>query len=132
MSKLLLINLPVNDSQKSKDFFERLGFALNDKLTDANAVCFNIDNNIVIALLQVDHFKSAINNNEVADAIKSNEVLLSIGMDSKEEVDTLLIKAILAGGKELHEPRNLGWIYTRSFSDLDGHQWNIFYMNQTK
>jgi predicted lactoylglutathione lyase len=128
MSRQLLINLPVRDIQKSRSFFEALGLVLNQKLTDENATCFNIDDNIVIALLPAEHFKGAISGNEVADAEKTNEVLLSVGVESKEDVDSFAAKAAAAGAKEIGKPTDFGPIYGATFADLDGHQWNIFYM----
>ena len=132
MSRQLLINLPVSDPQKSKNFFEELGLSFNKELTDENATCFNIDDNIVIALLPTEHFKAAIHNNEVVDATKCNEVLLSIGVKTNEEVDVLSSRAVAAGGKEIGKPIDYGSIYAATFADLDGHQWNIFHMIESK
>lgn len=123
-----LINLPSNDPLKSKIFFEELGFLLNKELSDENATCFNIDDNILIALLPANHFKDVINNNEVADTTKTNEVLLSVGVSSTKEVDDIYTRAVTAGGKEIGKPTDYGSIYGATFADLDGHQWNIFFM----
>ena len=128
MAKQVLINLPVKDIERSKDFFTKLGFSANSELSDESAACFNINEGVVIALLSESHFKN-ITNNEVADSTKASEVLLAIDTRSKEEVNSLVDNAITAGGTELHEPKDFGWIYGRSFADLDGHQWNIFYKN---
>jgi uncharacterized protein len=128
----LLINLPASDIQNSKVFFQELGLILNKELTDENATCFNIDDNIVIALLPKEHFKDVINNHEVADTTKSNEVLLAIGLGSKEEVDAMFSKAISAQAKEIGKPTDFGSIYAATFADLDGHQWNIYHMYSTK
>jgi len=127
MSKQLLINLPVRSPEASKKFFTSLDLVLNEKLSDENATCFNIEDNIIVALLPVEHFKETINGNNVADET-TNETLLAIGMESKEDVDTLLDKAVVAGGQELHERVDLPDIYAGSFKDLDGHLWNIFCM----
>jgi predicted lactoylglutathione lyase len=131
MTNRVIINLPVKDQNISKNFFTQVGFSLNPELTDEYATCFNIGENTVVALLNESHFKG-ITNKEVADTSKTAEVLISVGVQSKEEVNTLVDGAVTAGGKELHEPKDLGWIYGRSFADLDGHQWNIFYMDSTK
>ncbi|MDB4978566.1 MAG: hypothetical protein JWM56_752 [Candidatus Peribacteria bacterium] len=132
MRRQLLINIPVSDPKKSKRFFEEVGFSLNKELTDEQATCFDIDDNIKIALLPIDHFMSAINNHEVADTSKCNEVLLSIGVTGREEVDIIMTKAIAAGGNKLSEPTDYGSIYGATFADPDGHQWNIYYMEPTK
>lgn len=128
MKRQILINLPVSNLERSKLFFEELGLVFNKELTDENATCFNIDDNIIIALLPANHFKDAINNNEVVDATKSNEVLLSIGMESNESVDNMYFKAISAKAKEIGKPTDFGSIYGATFADLDGHQWNLFHM----
>lgn len=128
MSKQIIYNLPVKDIEKSKAFFTAMGLSLNEKLSDENATCFSIAENIVVALLPEPHFKEAIMG-EMADAAKANEVLIAIGAESKAEVDMLVSNAVLAGGTELHEPADMGTIYGRSFTDLDHHKWNVFYMS---
>lgn len=130
MLQQLIINLPVSDIQRSNNFFEALGLVFNEQLTDENATCFNVDDKIIIALLPQNHFKSAINH-EVTDTTKSNEVLLSIGVHSDDEVDIMFSKAISANAKEIGKPTKFGSIYGASFADPDGHQWNIFHMETT-
>ena len=127
MSKQIIINLPVQNSELSKNFFKSLDLPLNEKLSDEKATCFNIDENIIIALLPVEHFSEIITNNTVAD-MSTNEMLLAIGMETQQDVDDMLNKAVLAGANELHERVSLPDIYAGSFKDLDGHMWNIFYM----
>lgn len=131
MSRQVLINLPVKNLDRSKEFFLSLGFAINPELTDENATCFVVDKNIMIALLKEPYFE-AITKTKVADTTKVHEAYAAISMESKEEVDTLTDKAVVAGGRELHEPKDFGWIYGRTFADLDGHHWNIFYMDLDK
>jgi len=128
MTKQLLINMPVNNEEESTRFFKAAGFALNEEMSDEQATCFNIDENIIIALLPTAHFKDAINDGHVADAT-THEVLLSIGMESKEEVDGLVDKALVAGGKQAQKTVDMPEIYGRTFTDLDGHLWNIFSMS---
>lgn len=127
MSKQILINLPVHSPEASKKFFTALGFSLNEKLSDENATCFNIEDNIIVALLPSEHFEETINGNTVADA-KTSETLLAVGVESKEAAAVLLDKAIAAGAHEVHERVDLPEIYAGSFKDLDGHLWNIFHM----
>lgn len=128
MSKQLLINLPVRDPKASKRFYSALGFPINEKLSDENATCFMIDDTIIVALLPIEHFKETINGNNVADTTTS-ETLHAIGMESREDVDSLLDKAVAAGANEQHERVDLPEIYAGTFKDLDGHFWNIFCMN---
>lgn len=128
MTKQIIINLPVKNLEKSKDFFSKMKFDIYPQFTDENATCYVIDNNTFIALLKEPHFKD-ITKKEMVDGTKATEVLVAIGMENKEEVDSLVNNAIAAGGLELHEPQDHGWIYGRSFADLDHHQWNVFYMD---
>lgn len=128
MPKKIIINLPVKDRVASKSFFGALGLPLNEKLSDDNATCFNIEDNIIIALLPVDHFRETIVGNSVADATTS-ETLLAIGTESKEAAQDLLDKVAAAGGQEVTDRYDMPEIYAGSFRDLDGHLWNIFYMS---
>ncbi|MDB5225638.1 MAG: Glyoxalase/bleomycin resistance protein/dioxygenase [Candidatus Adlerbacteria bacterium] len=131
MSKQVILNLPVKDIEKSKAFFSQMGLSIDSNLTDEHATCFVVAENVVVALLPEPHFKEA-SMGEMADASKANEVLISIGADSREEVDSLVGNAIKAGGLELHEPADMDTIYGRSFADLDHHKWNVFYMHGNK
>lgn len=128
MPRNVLINLPVKDLLRSKEFFSSIKLLLDKGLSDENATCFIVQDDVFIALLPEEHFKE-ITKGGVSDTAKNHEVLVAIGLNSKAEVDEFVNSAIGAGGKELHEPQDLGWIYGRSFSDLDGHQWNINYMD---
>jgi predicted lactoylglutathione lyase len=131
MPKKVIINLPVKNLDKSKAFFSSLGLAINPQLTDENATCFVINDQTFVALLSEPHFK-AITSKDVAEGSTAKEVLLAIGAETREEVDELVNNAVSAGGSELGEPQDHGWIYGRTFADLDGHQWNIFYMNASE
>lgn len=128
MSKSVIINLPVSDVEKSAGFFKALGLPLNADLSDENATCFSIEENIIVALLPKAHFKDTIMGNEVADS-KTSETLLAIGVASKEDANDLLDRAVSAGGQELHDRVDMPTIYAGSFRDLDGHLWNIFCMS---
>jgi len=127
MPKQLLINLPVANPDASKAFYASLALPLNEKLSDEKATCFNLDENIIVALLPASHFKETIYGNEVA-APNTSEMQLAIGLDSKQAVNDLLDKAVAAGGHEVQERVDLPEIYAGTFQDLDGHLWNVFCM----
>lgn len=129
-AKQTLINIPVKDVNASKQFFIDIGFLLNEAMTDANATCFEIGTNVYVALLPEAHFKDATKKG-LADTSKVSEMLLSFGVDSQDMVDKTVNGAVQAGAIELHDPIDLDSIYGRSFSDLDGHQWNIYYMKNS-
>ncbi|MDO8628440.1 MAG: VOC family protein [Nanoarchaeota archaeon] len=131
MVKQIFVNLPVKDLQKSIDFFTKLGFTFNPKFTDENATCMVIGENIFAMLLVEKFFKSFITK-DVCDTSKSTEALFALAMGSKEEVDVLVDRALEAGGKSYRRSDDYGWMYTRVFADLDGHCWEIFYMDESK
>src|SRR3989338_1230130 len=131
MTTQIYVNLPVKDLQNSIDFFTHLGFTFNPQFTDANATCMIIGENIFAMLLVEPFFKTFIKK-EIADATKTTEVLLALSVYSKPEVDEMIKNAFDAGGKEARETQDHGWMYTRAFEDLDGHIWEIFYMNESE
>jgi hypothetical protein len=120
----------VKDLNKSKEFFTRLGFAFDPQFTDEKAACLVIGENIYAMLLTVPFFQT-YTKKEISDATKSTEVLLGIDAESREAVDEMVKKAVEAGGSTYNEPQDHGWMYGRSFADLDGHQWGILYMDKS-
>ncbi|MBI2558336.1 VOC family protein [Candidatus Woesearchaeota archaeon] len=131
MAKQIFVNLPIKDLNKSIAFFTKLGFKFNPQFTDENATCMIIGENMFAMLLVEKFFKTFIKK-EIADAKKSTEVLVALAVESREKVDELVSKAIKAGGKEPREPQDHGWMYGRAFEDLDGHIWEVFYMDESK
>jgi len=128
MAKQIFVNLPTKNLSKTVEFFTKLGFKFNPQFTDENATCMIIGENIFAMLLVEKFFKTFIKK-EICDAKKSTEVLLALSVENREEVDELVSKAIEAGGLEPRNPQDHGWMYGRAFEDLDGHIWEVFYMN---
>jgi len=131
MAKQIFVNLPVKDLKKSMDFFTKLGFTFNPQFTDDNAACMIIGENIYSMLLMEKFFKG-FTKKEISDAKKTTEVLIAIDAESREEVDELIKKAVDAGGTIYRDPDDHGWMYSHSFADLDGHQWEVLYMDTNK
>ena len=90
-----------------------------------------IGNNIFAMLLVEKVFKTFINKN-ISDAKKNREVLVSLSVESRKKVDEIVNNAIKAGGKEPRKLQDHGWMYVRTFDDLDGHIWEIFFMDESK
>jgi hypothetical protein len=130
MAQQIFVNLPVKDLKKAVEFFTKLGFTFNPQFTDENATCMIVGDNIFVMLLVEDFFKTFIKK-EICDATKSTEVLLALSAESRETVDEMVSKAIEAGGTEPREPQDHGWMYGRSFEDVDGHIWEILYMDES-
>ena len=128
MPKEIFVNLPVKDLSASIEFFTKLGFTFNTRFTDENATCMIIGENMYAMLLTEPYFKR-FTAKEIVDATQSTEVLIALSLPSKEAVDEFVQKALDAGGRETKEPQNLEFMYGRDFEDLDGHIWEMFWMN---
>lgn len=129
MATKIFVNLPVKDLKKSITFFTHLGFSFNPQFTDETATCMIIGENI-FAMLMVDTRFQEFTKKAVADAHKTTEVILALDAESREAVDDLVIKAVEAGGSIYADRHDHGWMYYHSFADLDGHQWEIMYMDE--
>ncbi|MNF23762.1 Glyoxalase-like domain protein [compost metagenome] len=130
MVSKIYINLAVKDLQKSIAFFTEIGFAFNPQFTDASAACMIIAENIFAMLVIEKRFKD-FTKKEICDARKNTEVLLALDVESREKVDEIIQKAVNAGGSIYMEAQDYGWMYSHNFEDLDGHQWEIFYMDES-
>ena len=126
----LFVNLPVKDLNKTVQFFTKLGFTFNPQFTDENATCMIVGNDIFVMLL-VEKFFKTFTKKEISDVSKNTEVIVALSTQSREEVDQMMEKVIGAGGKESRDPQDHGWMYGRSFEDINGHLWEIFYMDET-
>jgi uncharacterized protein len=130
MPTKIFVNLAVKDLDRSKAFFERLGFTFNPQFTDETAACMVVTDDIYAMLLTHPKFKE-FTKKDVADAHKTTEVLTCLSFDSKEKVNEIVDNAVAAGGTEAREPQDYGLMYGRSFNDLDGHIWEIIWMDPT-
>ena len=124
----IFVNLPVQDLPRSMEFFSALGYSFSKQFTDEHAACLVLGDDIFVMLLVKPFFKGFITN-EVADAKQVTEAILSLSVDSREAVDALGIKALAVGGLPSNEPIDMGFMYSRSFLDPDGHHWEVFYMD---
>lgn len=131
MATKIFVNLPVKKLDKSKSFFEQLGYGFDKQFTDENAACLIISNEIYAMLLTKKFFKR-FTKKTIVNATKSTEVIIALSADSREKVDEIADKALAAGGKSHRESEEQGWMYSRSFEDLDGHIWEILYMDPSK
>lgn len=130
MASQIFVNLPVKDLDKSMSFFAKLGFTFNPQFTDEKAACMIIGENIY-AMLLVEPFFKTFTRKEIVNAHKGTEVLIALDATSRDEVKEMVMKAIEAGGSSYMEPQDHGWMYQHSFADLDGHQWEILFMDES-
>lgn len=128
MSTQIFVNLPVKDLNRSVRFYGDLGFTFEQRFTDENATCLVISDDSY-AMLLVEPFFQTFTPKEIADATKSTEAIVALGVDSREQVDDLADRALGAGGKPATAPNDQGFMYSRSFQDPDGHLWEVFYMD---
>jgi predicted lactoylglutathione lyase len=124
----LFVNIPVRDLPRSIQFFETLGFTFNRQFTDATATCMLVGEDAYFMLVTPDKFKD-FSRRPTGDAQKETNALFGISAGSRGEVDELVEKAISAGGSHAADPQDHGFMYLRSFYDLDGHHWEIFWMD---
>ena len=129
MTKQIFVNLPVKDLSRTVEFFKRLGFTFNPQFTDENATCMIINDNIFVMLL-VEKFFKTFTKKEICDTAKDTEVIIALSTESREKVDEMIQNVLEAGGKESREPQDHGWMYGRSFQDINGHLWEIIYMDE--
>jgi hypothetical protein len=127
-SRKLFVNLAVRDLKKSMEFFSKLGFEFNSKMQDENAACMIISEEAYVMLLNEKRFKD-FTRRELCDLTRQTEGLFALTCSSRAEVDELVKKAIAAGGKHAVEPQDHGFMYAWSFYDLDGHHWEVFWMD---
>lgn len=128
MNQKIFVNLPVKNIEKTRAFFSSLGYSFNPQFSNDNALCMVISEHI-FAMLLAEPFFQTFTRKPVADASKGTEVLVCLSCDSRAEVDALVAKAVAAGGKTPNPPVDHGFMYGHGFEDLDGHLWELMYMD---
>ncbi|WP_183341077.1 VOC family protein [Conexibacter arvalis] len=125
---MLFVNLAVRDLDASIRFFRALGFEFNPKFTDESATCMIVSEQAYVMLLVEPRFAD-FTTKPIADPAKSTEALYCVSAASREEVDSFADAALAAGGTPAKEPQDFGFMYGRSFHDLDGHHWEVMWMD---
>ncbi len=127
MSTQIFVNLPVKNLQQSIGFFRQLGFNFNPQFTDETATCMIVSENIFVMLLTHEKFQT-FTPKAICDATKSTEVLTCLSLENRAKVDEMVRQAVAAGGTTYAEPQDHGFMYANGFQDLDGHIWELVYM----
>jgi uncharacterized protein len=127
MATQIFVNLPVKNLKKSIEFFTQLGFTFNTQFTDDTATCMIVSEDIFVMLLTHEKFKT-FTPKKICDATKSTEVLVCLSFESREKVDEMVRKAVAAGGTTYNEPQDHGFMYQHGLQDLDGHIWELIFM----
>lgn len=128
MSKLIFVNLPVTDLQRSTAFYEAIGAEKNPQFSDDTAACMVLSETIHVMLLTHDKFRQ-FTPKPIANAHESSEVLICVSEDSREGVDRMTERALASGGREASDRQDYGFMYSRSFEDPDGHIWEPLWMD---
>ena len=124
----LFVNIPVRDLQRSIQFFEALGFRFNPHFTDATATCMLVGEDAYFMLLNPERF-AGFTKRPAGDPRQQTNALFALSVNSREEVDAMVHTAVAAGGSHALDPQDHGFMYGWSFYDLDGHHWEVFWMD---
>ena len=124
----LFVNIPVNDLQRSIIFFEALGFTFNQQFTDSTATCMLVGEDAYFMLLTKERFQG-FSKRPMSDPRRETNALFALSVNSREEVDEMVKKAVAAGGSHAVDAQDHGFMYGWSFYDLDGHHWEVFWMD---
>ena len=127
MNKQIIFNLAVKDLDRSKAFFSALGFTVNPRYSGEHALFMDIVDDVHVMLLTEPFFASLIDK-PLARAKEANEVIICLSCESRDEVDSLIARAVAAGGRTPHPPEDHGFMYDQGFEDLDGHLWNLVWV----
>ena len=124
----LFVNLPVADLERSKAFFAQLGFGFNPLFTDETAACMLVGEDAFVMLLSREKF-AEFSKLPIADPTTHALALYCFSVSSRDEVDAVSAAALAAGGSEADDAEDHGFMYSRSFFDLDGHGWQVMWMD---
>ncbi|WEF31328.1 VOC family protein [Pseudoduganella chitinolytica] len=128
MNKQIIFNLAVKDLDKSRAFFTALGFGFNEQWSGECTAYMNIVDDTIHAMLMTEEFFRSLIDKPLAQAKEANEVIICLSCESREKVDSLIAKAVAAGGRTPHPPEDHGFMYDQGFEDLDGHLWNLVWV----
>lgn len=130
MFRQIFVNLPIRDMARSQAFFKSLGLTFNPRFTNEQGACLELGENFN-AMLLVEPFFQGFTKLPVSDARKATEVLIALSVDSRAEVEEVVRKAVAAGATTPNDPVDHGFMFQHGFADLDGHQWEVFWMDES-
>ena len=130
MFRQIFVNLPIKDMARSQAFFKALGLTFNPRFTNDQGACLEIGENFY-AMLLVEPFFQGFTQKPLSDAHQATEVILALSVDSRAEVDEVMRKAVSAGATTPNEPKDFGFMFQHGFTDLDGPQWEVLWMDES-
>ena len=128
MHQQIFVNLPIKDMPRSQAFFRAMGYEFNPQFTNEQGACLVLGDKLY-AMLLVEDFFQGFTRKMIVDATQAIEVLLCLSCESRAEVDALVAKALAAGGTAPRPPQDHGFMYVHGFDDLDGHSWELAWMD---
>jgi predicted lactoylglutathione lyase len=129
MSTQIFVNLPIKSMERSQAFFKALGYSFNPQFTNEQGACMVVQDGSIYVMLLVESFFQTFTKKPISDATKSTEVLVCLSCESRAQVDEMVKKALAAGGRAPNAPQDHGFMYGHGFEDLDGHIWELMYMD---
>ena len=129
MFRQIFVNLPIQDMARSQAFFKALGLSFNQRFTNEHGACLEIGENFY-AMLLVQPFFQGFTQKPISDAHRSTEVILALSVDSRAEVEDVIARAVAAGATTPNAQQDHGFMFQHGFADLDGHQWEVFWMDE--
>ena len=128
MASQIFVNLPVKNLARSVEFFAKLGYSFDPRFTNESATSMIVGENIYVMLL-VESFFANFTKKPIANAKQSTEAIFALALASREQVDEHVAQAVAAGGKAELPAQDHGWMYQHGFEDLDGHLWEVCWMD---
>jgi len=131
--KSIFLNLPIKDIHQTRNFWAELGFSFNEQFSDNKALCMVLNDGLMYVMLITHEFFTTFTNKPIADK-STTEVIIAIEVESREKVNDIVKQALKNGASRFKESVDHGWMYYDSFTDIDGHQWEVIHIaeNPTK
>lgn len=126
--QMIFVNLATSDLDASRKFFTGLGYEINAQFSDDTTASIPLSDSIVVMVHTPEKYRQ-FTKKEIVDSTKNSEVLIALSAESREKVDELVEKAVAAGGSVTGETQDHGFMYGRAFDDLDGHTWEVVWMD---
>jgi predicted lactoylglutathione lyase len=130
-AKAIYVNYPVKELKKTREFWTKLGFSFNDQFSDEKALCLVLNDGLIYSMLIKYELFSTFTNRPISDG-STTQTLTAIQVESRAQVDKIVNLAFENGAKRYRESADHGWMYYDAFEDLDGHQWEIMYTDESK
>ncbi|HET8868418.1 MAG TPA: VOC family protein [Agrococcus sp.] len=127
MTTSIFVNIPTTDLDRSKAFYEALGFSINPAFTDENAACVVLSDTIYFMVLTREYL-GTFTDKQIIDPKTQAQVSIALTRDSREDVDAVLAKGLAAGGSEPRPAQDYGFMYSRDLDDPDGNNLSFLFM----